>query len=137
MVLGSVRLHGWVAASPARAIRVETSLGGVVAVLVGYRSPATPLSFGAISGLLPCPLVYAMLVLAARTGDVRQGMFMLLAFGLGTTPTILLSGLFGDRYGTALARLGAHPAAAYLMALGLLTSGSGLLPILGRGPFGG
>jgi hypothetical protein len=134
MAFGSVRLHGWIPAPQTESISVEASLGGVAAVFVGSRSHAASVGFGAISGLQPCPVVYAMLALAARTGDPGQGMHMLLAFGLGTLPMFLLTNVLSERWRPALARLGAHPGAAYLMALGLLTLGSGLLPVLG--PFG-
>jgi sulfite exporter TauE/SafE len=137
LAFGSVRLHGWIPAPQTEPVSFEASLGGVVAVLVRPRSHAAPVGFGAVNGLQPCPYLYAMLALAARTGDVSQGMHMLLAFGFGTLPMVFVTTLLGERWGPALARLGAHPAAAYLMALGLLTLGSALLPVFGAGPFGG
>lgn len=135
LILGAIRLHGWMPLPAPQVVAAADSFGGMVAVLGGPRSAATPIGFGAVRGLLPCPIVYAMLAVAAQSADPARGMELLLAFGLGTVPLMLLTTLIGDRCGALIGRLGAHPAAAYLMALGLLALGSGLLPILGRGPF--
>ncbi len=43
-------------------------------------------------GLLPCGMVYSALGLAVASGSVLQGMALMLAFGLGTLPFVLLSG---------------------------------------------
>jgi sulfite exporter TauE/SafE len=44
-------------------------------------------------GFLPCGLVFAMLVVAARTQSAWGGALTMLAFGLGTIPTLLGFGL--------------------------------------------
>ena len=53
-----------------------------------------PQSFmlGALWGWLPCGMVYAMLVFALSSQDTLQGGLIMLAFGLGTLPTLLLLG---------------------------------------------
>jgi uncharacterized protein len=48
---------------------------------------------GLLWGLLPCGLVFAMLVVAARTQTLWGGALTMLAFGLGTVPTLLGFGL--------------------------------------------
>ncbi len=56
-------------------------------------------------GLLPCGLVYTMLLTAGSTGNVLVGSATMLAFGMGTLPAMLgltlvapgLSGLLADR----------------------------------------
>jgi hypothetical protein len=40
-------------------------------------------------GFLPCGLVYTVLLTAASTGQVLTGAFAMLAFGLGTLPSML------------------------------------------------
>jgi sulfite exporter TauE/SafE len=49
--------------------------------------------FGMVWGWLPCGLVYAALALAATTGDVSRSAFTMLAFGLGTLPSVLGVGI--------------------------------------------
>jgi sulfite exporter TauE/SafE len=61
--------------------------------LFGKHSLLSTLALGMLWGLLPCGLVFAMLVLAARTQTVWGGGLTMLAFGLGTIPTLLGFGL--------------------------------------------
>jgi uncharacterized protein len=51
------------------------------------------LMLGILWGFLPCGLVFAMLVLSARTQTVWGGTLTMLFFGLGTIPTLLGFGL--------------------------------------------
>lgn len=60
---------------------------------------ATPQAFalGLLWGWLPCGLVYSVLVAALATGSALQGGLLMLAFGLGTLPTLLTMGLAAIR----------------------------------------
>lgn len=77
---------------------------------------------GMVMGWLPCGLVYSVLVAALATGDPLQGGLLMLAFGLGTLPTLLTMGL-------AAVRLKAF------LQLYWVRRGSGLL-VLGFGLYG-
>jgi sulfite exporter TauE/SafE len=61
--------------------------------LFGKRSFLATLTLGILWGFLPCGLVFAMLVVAARTQTIWGGALTMLAFGLGTVPTLLGFGL--------------------------------------------
>ena len=61
--------------------------------LFGKRSFPAALTLGILWGFLPCGLVFAMLVLAARAQSILGGALTMLAFGLGTVPTLLGFGL--------------------------------------------
>ena len=61
--------------------------------LLGQRSIAANWGLGILWGFLPCGLVFAMLVVAARTQTLWGGALTMLAFGLGTVPTLLGFGL--------------------------------------------
>ena len=50
---------------------------------------------GLLTGLLPCGLVYAYLALAAGSGRLFTGGLIMLAFGLGTIPLMVLTGSGG------------------------------------------
>jgi len=54
--------------------------------------------FGAIWGWLPCGLVYSMLITATSMGSAGLGGLYMLAFGLGTLPALLLTGVFAGRF---------------------------------------
>jgi len=61
--------------------------------LFGKRSFFSTLTLGILWGFLPCGLVFAMLVVAARSQSIWGGALTMLAFGLGTVPTLLGFGL--------------------------------------------
>ncbi len=51
---------------------------------------------GLVTGLLPCGLVYAMLALATSAGSLPIGMLVMAAFGLGTVPVMVATGMGGS-----------------------------------------
>lgn len=63
--------------------------------LTRSQGPGAPLALGALNGLLPCPLVYALLAYAAGSGDPWSGVATMAVFGLGTFPALLLVGGVG------------------------------------------
>lgn len=50
--------------------------------------------YGLVWGWLPCGLVYSMVIMAISAGSALQGGAVMLAFGLGTLPNLLLMGSF-------------------------------------------
>jgi uncharacterized protein len=68
--------------------RVQPLLGKVLPV----KNHGQALVAGALWGWLPCGLVYSVLVSALASGSAGQGALLLLAFGLGTLPNLLLMG---------------------------------------------
>jgi len=70
--------------------------------LLPVRTPVAALLAGLVWGWLPCGLVYYALILALPLSDpVMSGLFML-AFGLGTMPVMVATGVFAG----LLSRLG-------------------------------
>lgn len=57
------------------------------------RTVAQAFPLGLLWGWLPCGLVYSALVSALTSGSALAGAGMMLAFGLGTLPNLLLAGL--------------------------------------------
>lgn len=57
------------------------------------RSIAQALPLGLLWGWLPCGLVYSALVSALSAGSAARGAGLMLAFGLGTLPNLLLAGI--------------------------------------------
>ncbi len=84
------------------------------------RGAGQALALGAIWGWLPCGLVYSVLVWAIAAGSPAQGAMLLLSFGLGTLPNLLLMGAAAER----LAARVRDPLARRLA--GLLVTGFGL-----------
>lgn len=61
------------------------------------RSVAQAFPLGLLWGWLPCGLVYSALVTALTSGSPLRGAMMMLAFGAGTLPNLLLAGLLAGR----------------------------------------
>ena len=57
------------------------------------RTPLQALVLGVIWGWLPCGLVYSVLVWSIASGSPFKGASLMLAFGLGTLPNLLLMGV--------------------------------------------
>ncbi|MCL2590086.1 MAG: sulfite exporter TauE/SafE family protein [Betaproteobacteria bacterium] len=62
------------------------------------RSVSRALALGMLWGFLPCGMVYAMLVQTIMIGSAWGGAGLMLAFGLGTLPNLLLAGLVLGRF---------------------------------------
>nr|WP_221195885.1 sulfite exporter TauE/SafE family protein [Halomonas organivorans] len=73
-------------------------------------------ALGAIWGWLPCGLVYSMLVWSLASADAGHGAALMGAFGLGTLPALLVTGLAARRLGTLIR----HPATRTLAALAII-----------------
>jgi sulfite exporter TauE/SafE len=126
MALSFFGLRGW--------HRVTGSFGGstlVISLRSLLRKPghAAPLAFGVLNGFLPCPLVYAMVAQAASTADALSGCLTMAAFGLGTFPTMLAVGGVGRLLAPKWRQRGVRLAGGFILALGLVTLGRGVIPI--------
>jgi hypothetical protein len=60
-----------------------------VSATLGRRVPGHPLALGLLLGLLPCGLLYSALIAAVSRGGPLPGALALVAFGLGTAPSLL------------------------------------------------
>jgi len=54
-------------------------------------------ALGLLWGWLPCGLVYSTLALAATSGDALNSAMLMLAFGVGTLPMLLVIGGFAEK----------------------------------------
>ena len=89
MGLGAAGIAGWARRLEARATdRVVAAVRG----LLEGGGPGRLYPLGLLLGLLPCGLSYSIFVGSAATGAPVPGMLLALAFGLGTTPALLLAG---------------------------------------------
>jgi len=58
----------------------------------GNQNKKGPVLIGLMNGLMPCGPLQAMLIYAVGTGSVIEGALVMLAFGLGTVPLMLILG---------------------------------------------
>jgi sulfite exporter TauE/SafE len=85
--------------------------------LLPVTSLPRALLLGAVWGWLPCGLVYSSLVWAASQGDALRGGLLMLAFGIGTWPVLLATGLAAERSQALLRRRGLRVAGGVLVIL--------------------
>ncbi|MEZ5658530.1 MAG: sulfite exporter TauE/SafE family protein [Burkholderiaceae bacterium] len=97
---------------------------------LAIEQPGPPRLFmiGALWGLVPCAMVYGVLLSALSTGSAAQGAALMLAFGLGTLPNLLALGASA----AWLTRLRGLPGLRWVVAALLIVFGLlGLARVLG------
>lgn len=94
------------------------ALQGRLRALLGRRDPGGAFACGALVGLHPCGLIFAMLLAAAATGSALRGAAVLLVFGLGTVPALLAVAAAGTFGGARLHGRAASYASAALVGVG-------------------
>ncbi|MBW2476008.1 MAG: sulfite exporter TauE/SafE family protein [Deltaproteobacteria bacterium] len=83
----------------------------------------TAFPLGLMFGFLPCGYLYAVAITAAQSASITTGSLMLLAFGLGTTPSMLI-------FGGATHWLSTRFRAKMLRCAGLVVFGMGLVNLV-------
>lgn len=95
------------------------------------RSVGRALPLGLLWGFLPCGLVYSVLTTALVTGSAARGGALMLAFGLGTLPNLMLAGMLFKRF-----RDITHDSRVRIVA-GLLVLGFGVFGLFHAPSLGG
>lgn len=94
MILVGLEMAGAISFLSARLGRlVQGTVGRLLGGVIRSRSLAAPLALGTFNAFLPCHLIYAFAARAASTASVREGILTMLAFGLGTVPSMMAVGL--------------------------------------------
>lgn len=86
-------------------------MAGFVQSLLPVHCASDALLLGCLWGLLPCGLIYSALGLAVVSGNPLMAALVMLAFGAGTLPAMLLLGVFS---GTLLRAL-THGSSRFLL----------------------
>ena len=90
--------------------------------LVPVNSLPKAFGLGLVWGWLPCGLVYSVLLIAATSAQPIHGAFVMIVFGIGTVPTMLLTGLGAARVSAFMRRRETRLGMGLLIiALGVLT----------------
>ncbi len=98
LILAAIALHlaGWFprfAAIERIGVPLWRRIEPLGRLLLPVRSPLHAWLFGLIWGWLPCGLVYSMLVWTATSGSALRGALYMLAFGVGTLPSVMTAGI--------------------------------------------
>lgn len=95
------------------------------------RGPAQAFPLGMLWGWLPCGLVYSVLAMALLSGSALRGAGIMLAFGLGTLPNLMLAGLLLARF------RGVVQGRALRLGAGLIVTGFGVWGLINAATLGG
>jgi uncharacterized protein len=118
LVLIAIRiLWGWngLAIFERIGARLWTTLQPMAKHAAGHGEISGSLLLGLVWGWLPCGLVYSMLLFAALSGSAWRGAALMLAFGVGTLPAILSSGVVATHFQALFSRNWARPASGVLL----------------------
>lgn len=121
--LGTAGLYSWLNASR---LDFPGPMQVMTSAVHGLRKlpPAlAALPLGLLFGFIPCGYLYAVAITAAQSADVTTGALMLLAFGLGTTPSLLI-------LGSATHWLSGRARSWMLRIAGLLVAGMGVINLV-------
>jgi sulfite exporter TauE/SafE len=80
--------------NPMAQVGLHQRLSNAMMRLSLHSHPLTPALLGMTWGLIPCGFLYTAQIKAAETSDMMQGALTMLAFGLGTLPSMLGIGVF-------------------------------------------
>lgn len=118
--LGTAGMFTWLNAS---SLDFPGPMRAMTSVLHGLRKlpPAlAALPLGLLFGFIPCGYLYAVAITAAQSAEASTGALMLMAFGLGTAPSLLI-------FGGATQWLSGRARTWMLRIAGLLVSGMGII----------
>lgn len=121
--LGTAGLFGWLNASRLDFPGPLRAMTGAVQRLRRLPPAVAALPLGLLFGFLPCGYLYAVAITAAQSADVATGALMLLAFGIGTAPSLLL-------FGGATQWLGTRARSWMLRCAGILVAAMGVVNLL-------
>lgn len=123
LVLLGIGVAGLSASLKRLEARASVKVVSLVRGILEGGGPSRLYPTGLALGLLPCGLSWTMFLGAAGTGSAAEGLLLALAFGLGTTPALLLAGTVG-------AAVGARARGALARAGGVLVALLGILFVL-------
>lgn len=89
--------------------------------------PWAPAIGGLVNGLVPCALVFSVAVKAVASADPLQAGLLMLAFGLGTLPTMAAVTTIGAIVGSCAQGIARRLAGSMVIALGLWTIYEGVV----------
>jgi len=82
---------------------------------------------GVLTGFLPCGLVYGFLTLASSSASILHGLLTMAAFGLGTAPIMLLTGIGGSLVSHSARRQLLRVSAACVLLTGVISLARGVM----------
>ena len=106
VVVGLQVAFGWRFLAPVEKAggQLWTRIAPAAKGLLPVTSTPKALGLGLLWGWLPCGLVYSVLLLAATTANALYGGLVMIAFGIGTMPAMIMTGISASRLAQFMSR---------------------------------
>jgi len=102
----------------------QSQLASMVSELYGgllkKRTWGSKLSLGLLTPLLPCGMLYAMLIKAMTTGTATTGALTMATFGIGMAPSLILMGGLSSLLSARMRKGAQHLAALTVVLMGVI-----------------
>jgi len=118
LVVQGLHAAGWLRWRVRRKANVPCVTRTVFSQFFRGGSSTSAFIAGLVTGFLPCGLVYSFLALAASSGSVGKGILIMLCFGLGTIPVMMLTGA-----GLSMATIGIRRKLIRIAGISVLVTG--------------
>ncbi|MGH2568079.1 MAG: sulfite exporter TauE/SafE family protein, partial [Bacteroidota bacterium] len=93
---------------------------GIYGSLLAHKNLESKFYIGLMTPLLPCGLLYSMFLKAAETASIGAGALVMLCFGAGIVPALVVVGFAGSYFGARLRSLGDKLAAVTVLLMGIV-----------------
>lgn len=134
MVVAGIQIMGLMKEWPVGSWFGPQSLyGRTFQAAMNLKGPIAPFVTGALTGFLPCPLVYAFLAAALATGSLLGSMGVMAILGLTSMPALVLVVWTGSKLRPQTRARVIKVAGAVVLLLGVVTVLRGLFPELLHG----
>lgn len=134
MVIMGLDLAGLIPSLPKDTFIGVNKFKEMIQSMLNRVNPNNIFGLGIVMGFLPCGMVYAVGVKAAATQSIWQGGLIMLVFGLGTFPAMVLTGVAAHLVSSRLKSTLYKIAAILVIVLGILTISKGIQKLGGKGP---
>jgi sulfite exporter TauE/SafE len=129
MVLAGLQIAGVVRSwAPGSWFGPGSAYDGAVRAVSNARGPTAAFAMGALTGLLPCPLVYGFLAYALGSGGVLPAMGVMAVLGLASVPALAVVVLGAASVPLEARRRAVRLAGVAVAAIGVATALRGLWP---------
>jgi len=132
MVIFGLNLAGWLPDPLHRLSRFVSARIGLIQLgrsLAAHARMRGWFALGLANGFLPCGLVYAALAMALASGQVVHASLMMLAFGMGTIPAMMLLPSLLQRLSPELRLNSMRLAGVLMLALGVMMVWRSMMPM--------
>ncbi|MEN8224411.1 MAG: sulfite exporter TauE/SafE family protein [Bacteroidota bacterium] len=100
--------------------KMVSKLKGKFGVMFSIKSYSSLFTIGILNGFLPCGLVYIAIAGAIVSGEIFDGIFYMIIFGLGTIPVMMALSILGNVISLKIRKKVSVVVPVFIVMIGLL-----------------